>query len=161
MIQLIYQIQTIFSLCIPTDYVPIQTAPSNFSAEGISDSEVLLTWVPSDFICDVQGYMIEYTDLNNIVEFSVVGGATDNVVVTGLRADTPYRFSIKPLLLVDRNLDYGVPTEGITLPYSGKVSFFPVFLFICPYVIISFGNSNYLIYKMRLFYLRDIRVTTF
>eukprot|EP00057_Strongylocentrotus_purpuratus_P031477 XP_784754.3 PREDICTED: uncharacterized protein LOC579551 isoform X1 [Strongylocentrotus purpuratus] len=101
------------------DYVPIQTAPSNFSGEGISDSEVLLTWVPSEFICDVRGYMIEYTDLNNVVEFSVVGGTTDSVVVTGLRADTPYRFSIKPLLLVDRNLDYGVPTEAITLPYSG------------------------------------------
>ena len=87
--------------------------------------------------------MIEYTDLNNIVEFSVVGGATDNVVVTGLRADTPYRFSIKPLLLVDRNLDYGLPTEGITLPYSGNVLFFPVFVFICSYMIICYCNSNY------------------
>nr|XP_054752325.1 uncharacterized protein LOC129257911 [Lytechinus pictus] len=101
------------------DYVPIQTAPSNFSGEAISDSTILLTWVPSEFNCDVIGYMIEYTDLNNAEEFMVVGGASDSSVVSGLRASTAYRFSIKPMLLIDRNLDYGLPIEATTLPYAG------------------------------------------
>ena len=102
------------------DYVPIQAAPSNFTGTGESESSIRLQWRPSQYNCDVSGYMIKGNDLVQDFEVLVPGGDADNFLVEELRAGTTYRFSIKPLLIIDRELDYGLAIEAATLPFTGK-----------------------------------------
>ncbi|XP_071490718.1 uncharacterized protein [Diadema antillarum] len=104
------------------DFFPIEVFPANFSAEPVSDNSILLSWAPSQFNCDVYAYQIRYSDLaelNSEGERIVSGGNADSTVIDNLRASTPYRFEIRPLVIVDREYDYGPPVDASTLEYPG------------------------------------------
>ncbi|XP_033117509.1 uncharacterized protein LOC117117344 [Anneissia japonica] len=84
------------------DFSQENTNAKNVSASVISSSRLEVSWIPSEYNCDVLGYRVYYYPEFNISDeqaVNVYGGDATDVILTSLQDDTVYIVSVSALAI--------------------------------------------------------------
>ncbi|PIK59577.1 hypothetical protein BSL78_03495 [Apostichopus japonicus] len=72
-------------------------SPSDVAFDAVSGTDIRASWTVSPYDCEVTGYKIRYRPTASVGEYQVeevVGGATSEFVIGGLRSSTRYNLAV-------------------------------------------------------------------
>ncbi|PIK59572.1 hypothetical protein BSL78_03490 [Apostichopus japonicus] len=90
-------------LHLSSDYEPEEVVPRLFLGSAVSHVAIRLSWIPSQYTCEVTGYRVYYGEIGAEVweAVEVPGGDSDGVTVFGLEVSTTYGFQLRTITLVE------------------------------------------------------------
>lgn len=92
--------------------------------DAVSGTNIRASWTVSPYDCEVTGYKIRYRPTASVGEYQVeevVGGATSEFVIGGLRSSTRYNLAVAAVT-TSGDLEYAGDANVQTLDFDGKTS---------------------------------------
>lgn len=90
--------------------------------DAVSGTNIRASWTVSPYDCEVTGYKIRYRPTASVGEYQVeevVGGATSEFVIGGLRSSTRYNLAVAAVTTFG-DLEYAGDATVQTLVFDGK-----------------------------------------
>ncbi|XP_071822362.1 uncharacterized protein [Apostichopus japonicus] len=86
-----------------SNYEPEEVVPRLFLGSAVSHVAIRLSWIPSQYTCEVTGYRVYYGEIGAEVweAVEVPGGDSDGVTIFGLEVSTTYGFQLRTVTLVE------------------------------------------------------------